>query len=141
MAYEAVIAQIKLLDTLYITASVSEDEYDWKAYRKARQDYFEMEGMTLIEYRVTFGWNQPHGPSPEEPKGKYTTVWAPDVATAARMMTERYGPQWSGIYHPNKWRNWSIEMDGTEELETLCFLKGVEVPPSSERTDGEAIRG
>ena len=75
----------------------------------------------LIEFRVTFGWNQPHGPSPEAPHGKYTTVWAPDIITASDLAMVRYSGKWANIYFPVIWENWGDSMKGAMELEVLQY--------------------
>lgn len=74
----------------------------------------------MIEFRITFGCDQPHGPS-DEGKGKYTTIHAPTMNIAADMAMARYGPKWAHLYSPRFWGEWSRLMEGVEELEVLQY--------------------
>lgn len=81
----------------------------------------------MTEFRVTFGWSQPHGPHaadgdiPSDPNGHYSTIFAFDEEHAKSMTQTRYGPKWSRIYLPHQWKAWGPEMIGCEELEKLQF--------------------
>lgn len=97
----------------------------------------------MIEYRVTFGWGQPNGPSPENNNGKYATVWAPTVSIASDMAVERYPKGWAHIYFPDQWANWSWVMDGCTELEVLQYDpdKRISVYPKRDSTHPDPVRG
>lgn len=80
------------------------------------------EGM--LEYRVTFGWGQPHGPSPEDSRGHWSTIWAPDSTTASGMAFRRYGGKWASLVHLESWKNWEPELTDVlyrGELECLQY--------------------
>lgn len=75
--------------------------------------------QSMIEYRLTFGWSQPHGPSPDDHHGHYTTIFAPSHALATEMAYERYGRSWFRVYSPDEWCHWDPSMHGIKQLEVL----------------------
>lgn len=85
----------------------------------------------MIEFRITFEWNQPHGPHPRsapeandgDSHGHYTTIFAPDAEIARAMAYCRYNGKWSMIYQPSGWKERSSEMEGCKELEKLQFRR------------------
>lgn len=94
---------------------------------------YELHRRTMIEYRITFGWGQPHGPSPEKNTGKYVTIWAPHFNVASDMAIVRYDEKWAHLYFPQQWKSWSWVMDGCEELEVLQYDSSKKIPVYPER--------
>lgn len=99
------------------------------------QAYYDEQRLEMIEFRVSFGWGQPHGPSPDDSKGYYTTVWARNVTDASNLAFARYGMRWSRIYPPDQWAVWGPSMKGTKELEVLQFYEHILIHPYPERDD------
>lgn len=85
------------------------------------QAYFDEQRLSMIEFRITFGWNQPHGPSPEDHNGYYSTIWAPTNDIAAHIANVRYSHKWSMIYAPKDWIYWGYPMKGCRELEIIQY--------------------
>lgn len=92
----------------------------------------------LTEFRITFGWNQPHGPyprdgeTPGDPHGHYTTIFTSDEESVRAIAYTRYGPKWSQIYRPEQWRTWTA-MDDCKELEKIQFHYAYPLPPWPEK--------
>lgn len=89
--------------------------------------YHDADRSKMIEFRVTFGWNQPHGPYPKttaypgDQWGHYSTVWAPDSHIAAKLIRARYGNKFAFLYYPEQWAKWGLEMGEIKELEQLQY--------------------
>lgn len=77
--------------------------------------------LGMREYKFTFGWDQPHGPNPDDSRGHFATVWAPTANLAADMAYARYEGKWSHQYSPKFWAQRSILLHGCVELEVLQY--------------------
>lgn len=107
--------------------------------RRQNEEYHEEQRRGMKEFRVTFGWHQPHGPGVGDAHGHYSTIWAPTSQTASRMANARYGDRYSRVYSPEEWANWGPSMEGCKELEAMQFFSMGIIHPWPE--DGIRHRG
>lgn len=80
------------------------------------------ERATMRVWYITFGWGRPHGPSPENSRGGYAKLYAPDYETARMMANERYDRIWSMMYGSERYQE-AIVSQGCWHLETLTYAK------------------
>lgn len=116
---------------------VSEEDHV-SAVQKANDEYHDRLSKDFTEYRITFGWNQPHGPYPKtiaypgDPYGHYTTIFAPSLSHVYRIARERYDKQYAFVYAPDRWSLWGPEMGDIKELEKLEYWANTSCLPYPE---------
>lgn len=92
----------------------------------------------MIEFRVTFGWNQSHGPYPQyddtpgDPYGHYTTVFAPSITEVIQIIRVRYQGIFAEIYPPHRWTKWTA-MEECKELEKIQYHPDYDLPAWPEK--------